>query len=130
VGLLDESFFMYGEDMDWCRRFWLSGSRLVFVSSAEAVHYGGASSAKAPVRFYIERQRADLQYWKKHHSRLAAAGFFLISGLHLLLRITGYSFALLFRNDARSTYQYKVRRSLACLKWLFFGTSRFVEKQS
>ena len=68
VGLLDEAFFMYGEDMDWCKRFWAGGWKVTFVPSAEAIHYGGASSANAPVRFYIERQRADLQYWKKHHT--------------------------------------------------------------
>ena len=123
VGLLDESFFMYGEDMDWSRRFWLGGSKLVFVSSAEAIHYGGASSSNSPVRFYIEKQRADLQYWKKHHSRFAAACYFLISCLHLLLRMAGYSLAVLFSNGARHVYQYKVKRSFACLKWLFSESS-------
>jgi GT2 family glycosyltransferase len=119
VGLLDEAFFMYGEDMDWSKRFWLGGSSLAFVSQAEAVHYGGASSSNSPVRFYIEKQRADLQYWKKHHSRSATAGYFLISCLHLLLRMMGYSLALLFHKGARQNYRYKVKRSFACLKWLF-----------
>jgi GT2 family glycosyltransferase len=130
VGLLDETFFMYGEDMDWSRRFWLNGSKLVFVSSAEAIHYGGASSSNSPIRFYIEKQRADLQYWKKHHSRIATGLFFLISCLLLLLRMTGYSFALLLRKGARRVYQYKIKRSLACLKWLFFESSRPIEKRS
>ena len=119
VGLLDEAFFMYGEDMDWCKRFWLGGSSLVFVSQAEAIHFGRASSSNSPVRFYIEMQRADLQYWKKHHSRIATAGYFLVSCLHLLLRMLGYSLALLFRKSARQNYRYKVKRSFACLKWLF-----------
>ncbi|MGB7769555.1 MAG: glycosyltransferase family 2 protein [Verrucomicrobiia bacterium] len=119
VGLLDEAFFMYGEDMDWSKRFWLAGSSLAFVPSAEAVHYGGASSSNFPVRFYIEKQRADLQYWRKHHSRIATAGYFLISCLHLLLRTMGYSLAFMFHNGARQNYHYKVKRSLACLKWLF-----------
>src|SRR5215475_5316322 len=60
VGLLDEGFFMYGEDMDWCKRFWKAGWRVVFVPQGEAIHYGGKSSTNAPVRFYIEKQRADL----------------------------------------------------------------------
>lgn len=119
VGLLDESFFMYGEDMDWCKRFWENGSSLAFVSSAEAIHYGGGSSVNAPVRFFIEKQRADLQYWNKHHSRIATGCYFLVSCLHLLLRVIGYSFALLIPRGARLTYQYKIKRSLACLKWLF-----------
>jgi GT2 family glycosyltransferase len=121
VGLLDESFFIYGEDMDWCKRFWTHRWELLFVPEAQAVHYGGASSSNAPVRFYIEMQRADLQYWKKHHSRLAAGCFFLISCLRLVLRVIGYSFALLLGTPARKVYCFKVKRSLACLKWMFSG---------
>lgn len=123
VGLLDESFFMYGEDMDWCRRFWNRGWEVLFVSEAEAVHYGGGSSSNAPVRFYIEMQRADLQYWRKHHSRTAAACFFLISCLRLTLRVAGYSIALLLDAPARKVYRFKVQRSLACLKWMISGRS-------
>lgn len=121
VGLLDESFFMYGEDMDWSRRFWANGWKVMFVPSAEAIHYGGGSSSNAPVRFYIEKQRADLQYWKKHHSRPAVACFFLISCLHLMLRAGGYSFAFLFNKLERQACRCKVRRSVACLKWMFTG---------
>ncbi|MGH7990501.1 MAG: glycosyltransferase family 2 protein, partial [Limisphaerales bacterium] len=121
VGLLDETFFMYAEDMDWSKRFWRAGSKLVFVSSAEAIHYGGASSSNSPVRFYIEKQRADLQYWKKHHSRIATALFFLISCLHLSLRIAGYSMVFLFDKPQRQTSLNKLRRSIVCLRWMFTG---------
>ena len=68
VGMLDESFFMYGEDVDWCKRFRTAGWKIVFFPGAEAIHHGGASSANAPLRFYIEKQKADLRYWAKHHS--------------------------------------------------------------
>lgn len=121
VGLLDEAFFMYGEDMDWCRRFWNSGWKVVYVPSAEAIHYGGGSSANAPLRFYIERQRADLQYWKKHHSGPAVACFFLVSCLHLILRAVGYTLALGLKRRERQIYRHKVGRSIACLKWMFTG---------
>jgi GT2 family glycosyltransferase len=121
VGMLDESFFMYGEDMDWCKRFWNGGWKLMFVPSAEAIHYGGASSSNAPVRFYIERQRADLQYWTKHHHWPAVASYFLISCAHLVLRSIGYTFALGFARGKRQAYSHKVRRSLACLRWMLSG---------
>lgn len=120
VGVLDESFFMYGEDMDWCKRFHNHGWNLVFVPTAEAIHYGGASSANAPVRFYIERHRADLQYWQKHHSRPAVISYFLLTCLHLLLRLAGYSVVFLFRRSSNTTYRYKMERSLAALKWMLF----------
>jgi len=121
VGLLDESFFMYGEDLDWCKRFWSNGWKVMYVPSAEAIHYGGASSSNAPLRFFIERQRADLQYWRKHHSRPAVACFFLISCLHLMLRAFGYTLALGFNRQQRQTYRHKMGRSIACLKWMFTG---------
>ena len=44
VGLLDELFFMYGEDLDWCKRFGDCGWGVVYFPEAEAVHFGGASS--------------------------------------------------------------------------------------
>src|SRR5208282_6161110 len=43
VGLLDEGFFMYGEDVDWCRRCWDAGWRIMFVPKAQAIHYRGGS---------------------------------------------------------------------------------------
>ena len=118
VGLLDENFFMYGEDMDWCKRFWNKGWPIVFVPSAEAIHYGGASSSSSPVRFYIERHRADLQYWKKHHPKLSVASFYAISCLHLFLRAGAYTMAGFLKKSVRQIYLYKARRSLMCLRWL------------
>ena len=123
VGLLDEEFFMYGEDMDWCRRFRAKGWQVVFVPSAEAIHYGGASSSNSPVCFYIEMQRANLQYWKKHHSRFSVAGYFAILCMQEFLRAVAYFIAALFKGHAREVFQYKMRRSATCLKWLIFPAS-------
>ncbi|MEA2113639.1 MAG: glycosyltransferase family 2 protein, partial [Patescibacteria group bacterium] len=39
VGLLDERFFMYFEDMDWCRRFWQNGYSVVYLPTAQMSHY-------------------------------------------------------------------------------------------
>jgi GT2 family glycosyltransferase len=127
VGLLDEDFFMYGEDMDWCKRFWAHDWQLVFVPSAEAIHYGGASSSNSPIRFYIEKQKADLQYWKKHHTFAAVISYFLISCLHLSLRVIAYSIAGLFKTGAQQTYAYKSKRSVLCLKWLISSPVRMRE---
>jgi GT2 family glycosyltransferase len=124
IGLLDETFFMYAEDMDWCKRFWAHRWPVVFVPSAEAIHYGGASSSNSPVRFYIERQRADLQYWRKHHSGLAVGCFFVISCLHVSLRAAGYAVALVFKRSARQSYQYKLKRNVSCLRWLISSSFR------
>ena len=80
VGLLDERFFMYGEDIDWSYRFYRATRERVFFAEANAIHYGGASSANSPVRFHIEMYRAMGQYWRKHHGRAAQFAYFCISG--------------------------------------------------
>jgi GT2 family glycosyltransferase len=115
VGPLDERFFMYGEDMDWCYRFRHAGWRNVFVAESAAIHYGGGSSAVAPARFYVEMQRANLQYWKKHHGRLAAFAYLCTVVLHQALRTAGYAVAFLLKKSARSEAAAKIRRSLLCL---------------
>lgn len=118
VGLLDEGFFIYGEDMDWCLRFRQRGWRAVFLPEAEAIHYGGASSANAPIRFFVEKQRADLRYWAKHHAGLPFWAYFAISCLHHALRVAAYGAQRLLRRDAPSTAAYKWRRSMICLQWM------------
>ena len=48
VGLLDERFFLYLEDVDWCRRFWQAGYQVHYVTDAEMVHYHQRLSAENP----------------------------------------------------------------------------------
>ncbi|MFZ1626895.1 MAG: glycosyltransferase family 2 protein [Candidatus Moraniibacteriota bacterium] len=46
VGLMDSRFFMYMEDVDWCRRFWEKNYRVVYAPSASVYHYHAKGSAK------------------------------------------------------------------------------------
>lgn len=46
VGLMDERFFLYFEDMDWCRRFWEAGFEVWYVPSAKFAHYHKRESAQ------------------------------------------------------------------------------------
>lgn len=123
VGLLDERFFMYGEDIDWCKRFGLAGWEVAYFPLSQAIHYGGASSANAPIRFYLEMQKADMNYWKKHHGRLAVACYAGINFLHHLVRMSGESVASLLKPGARASRTGKFARNSAYLAWRL-GLSR------
>ena len=69
VGPLDERFFMYWEDADWCRRMWQSGWRVVyFPSRASVVHYIGGSSRNARCRSLVEFHRSAYRLFAKYAS--------------------------------------------------------------
>jgi GT2 family glycosyltransferase len=118
VGPLDEDFFIYGEDMDWCRRFWSAEWQVALCPDAQAIHYGGASSANAPVRFYVEMNRSLLRYFQKHHGWLTRQAVRGIIAIHQVLRIAGNLFFYLCRPAMRAQLSVKIRRSVACLGWL------------
>jgi GT2 family glycosyltransferase len=46
VGSMDTAFFMYMEDVDWCRRFWEAGYKVVYYPHSEMFHYHGKGSAR------------------------------------------------------------------------------------
>lgn len=121
AGLLDERFFFYAEDKDWCRRIINMGWKIVYYPQARAIHYGGQSSAAAPVRFYLELQNANLKYWKKHHGHLRTAIYLAITVLHQALRLGGAALVFALVPRKRTSEAYKVKRSAACLKWLLSG---------
>ncbi|MBI2400790.1 MAG: glycosyltransferase family 2 protein [Deltaproteobacteria bacterium] len=121
AGLLDERFFFYAEDKDWCRRIRNSGWKIVYLPEAKAVHYGGSSSSAAPVKFYIELHKANLKYWRKYHGSLSAAIYLAIVMLHQALRIGSAAVVFALVPGRRTNEARKVKRSAACLRWLLSG---------
>ncbi len=82
VGPMDEAYFMYSEELDWCRRIKDAGWRVVYYPNAEIVHYEGKSSEQAVTSRHINFQRAKLRYFRKYHGRSACAllrAFLLVS---------------------------------------------------
>jgi N-acetylglucosaminyl-diphospho-decaprenol L-rhamnosyltransferase len=73
IGPLDEAYFMYSEELDWCRRVKEAGWRVVFLPEAQIVHHVGKSSDQAVTERHINYQRAKLRYFRKFHGRVPAA---------------------------------------------------------
>ena len=116
VGLMDESLFMYADDLDWSKRFRDAGWGVVFYADAEAIHYGGGTTARAPVRFSVEMQRANFQYWQKNYGRVSQLVYRAIIAFHQVVRIVGYS-SLMLSGKWREQAGFKLKRSYACLQW-------------
>lgn len=73
IGGLDEGYFMYSEELDWCRRIKEAGWRVVYLPRARIIHHVGKSSEQAVTARHINFQRAKLRYFRKYHGRGSAA---------------------------------------------------------
>ena len=71
VGLLDERYFMYTEDVDFCAALRARGRRILFTPSVEVVHVRGQSAATAPKATRAAYRRSHLAFYRKHHPLVA-----------------------------------------------------------
>jgi len=85
VGMMDEQFFMYGEETDWCYRFWKKRWTVMFAPVGEIIHFGGQSTAQKPVAMIVQLRLSILKFMKKHRgwpayliARFLVALFFAI----------------------------------------------------
>jgi N-acetylglucosaminyl-diphospho-decaprenol L-rhamnosyltransferase len=82
---MDESFFMYCEDKDLCRRAWAAGYEVIYEPTSVVVHLGGASAPRAALLPTLAASRAA--YARKHMSTAGALAERLGLGLESLLRL-------------------------------------------
>jgi len=95
IGLMDEWFFMYSEEIDWCFRTKQGGWRVCYYPEAQVIHLGGQSSKQASIQMKIELYRSKLKFFYKHYGAgwalllglLLQASFFLKALAGLLLRL-------------------------------------------
>lgn len=83
VGLLDERYFMYTEDVDLCVAMAKRGRTVLYVAGAEVLHHRGKSAARNPETERLYRQ-SQLAYYEKHLPRWAGV-------LRAYLKLTGKS---------------------------------------
>jgi N-acetylglucosaminyl-diphospho-decaprenol L-rhamnosyltransferase len=85
VGLFDEDFFMFSEEVDWMTRFRRAGWKVLFFPGAEVVHVGGASHGGT---LYVENLRGHLRWFAKHRGPREAERVRRLLLLSLRLRAT------------------------------------------
>jgi len=116
VGMFDERFFMYCEDMDWCIRMNQSGYRVHFQAEPRIIHYGGATSASMLSKMSIEQSRSTLQYFQKYCGRNVAYLANTMFCIFYLLRLPYWFIKHLFdRKNNLSSKKYKAY--YAAVKW-------------
>jgi GT2 family glycosyltransferase len=69
IGGVDERFFLYGEDVDFCRRAHETGWAIHYHPAMRVMHHIGGSSRKSRYRSIVERHRSMWRYYSKHFRR-------------------------------------------------------------
>lgn len=98
VGFLDETFFMYGEDIDLCYRIKEAGWKIVYYGESRITHLKGASSKKQKNKLIYEFYRAMYIYYKKHHADESSVIINIIVYIGIIVLCILKLFLNLFKN--------------------------------
>lgn len=69
VGALDETYFIYSEEVDWCYRIRRAGWSLWWVPQAQVIHYGGQSTRQVKTEMFLRLYQGKIVYFRKHYGR-------------------------------------------------------------
>jgi GT2 family glycosyltransferase len=109
IGLLDERYFIYTEEIDLCRRLLDSGRQIYWVPGAVVVHYGGASTSQVSARMFLELYRSKVQYFRKHTGALGAAAYKAVLLAASLPRLVVPTLAMPFVPSRRAQWRGTVK---------------------
>lgn len=68
VGLLDERYFMYSEEIDWCRRIRMAGWSILIAPEARVIHDGGQSTGQMREEMFVELHQSRARYFRHYHA--------------------------------------------------------------
>lgn len=109
VGLLDEGYFMYSEEVDLCFRLQKAGWRLFWVPESQVVHYWGQSAKQVLAEMFLQLYRGKLRFFRKHYSWFTVALYKIVLGLAALLRLSLAPLVWLQKSDKRDHQLHMVR---------------------
>jgi GT2 family glycosyltransferase len=109
IGLLDERYFIYTEEIDLCRRLLDSGRQIYWIPRAVVVHYGGASTSQVSARMFLELYKSKVQYFRKHAGATGAAAYKAVLLVASLPRLVVPTLAMPFVPSRREQWRGTVK---------------------
>jgi GT2 family glycosyltransferase len=102
IGLMDENYFVYGDDPDWCYRFRRNGWKIMFSPNAEIIHYGGQTTKQMTREFKLQLYGSKLIFVKLHRKKLVFQFARLLTALFFFLRVPYWlAVSMLHKNEKR-----------------------------
>ena len=97
IGYLDEDFFFYGEETDWCRRCREAGYRVMFAPVGEIIHLGGASGTAVHYSRKLLWAQAIVRLQRKYNGLTAGVIAWLLLMLEVVVKSFGFGMLAVFR---------------------------------
>lgn len=122
VGPMDERFFVYSEETDWCcYRFKQAGWKVLFAPDAEIIHLGGQSSKKAGPEMTLQLRASILQFIRKHCSRFEYILACVLIWCFFALRVPVWYVKSLGSKADRNYNRMRLKTYLIAMKKLMFS---------
>ncbi|MHB0999874.1 MAG: glycosyltransferase family 2 protein [Armatimonadota bacterium] len=122
VGLMDEGYFMYTEEADWCYRMWMQDWKVYFYPGAQIIHLGGQSSKKYGSDILLHLYASRNRFIHKHQGMIMAELHRFAIAIGALLRLGAFS----IKHIRNRNMDEAVRFHLNLLKWTIRGRSTLV----
>jgi GT2 family glycosyltransferase len=101
VGFMDDTYFVYGDDPDWCYRFKKSGWKIVFNPEPKIIHYGGQNTKHMADKFKLQLYGSKLIFMKLHRNQLGFPLACLLTALFFFCRVPYWFVAAIFDKNGR-----------------------------
>jgi len=121
IGLMDEQFFFYSEEVDWCYRARRKDWAVYFFPQTEVIHHWGGSADMVSPALFVERHKNRYMFYRKYHALLPSLAMRGIAAVGVLLRLLLWSGIALYRGLSRHSGQAasfkKVQAYAATFRW-------------
>jgi GT2 family glycosyltransferase len=121
IGLLDDGFFLYYEDVDLCYRTKLAGWKVFILPEAQVVHHWGINAKERQILTITDHHKSRDLFFRKHHGAFAATMLKVCTVFLLLLDIAKNQLKGLFLKDLRDDLQRTLSLNRRIIRTLFSG---------
>lgn len=121
IGLMDESFFFYAEESDWCWRAKQAGWQVCFFHDAQVIHHCGSSADAISAKMLVQLHESRNRFYRKHHrpGTASLARLFMMKGAFIRFFLWGFLaifYTLSFQKNARAAAK-KCRSFAVVVSW-------------
>ena len=121
IGGMDERFFFFLEETDWCKRINESGLKVIHLPDVKVVHLQGKTANKAPIRARIEFHKSRLLFFEKHYGKIAATILRYVTVFRIIINFTAQLLMTIFSLGLIKKTKLRTVLYAGLLKWYFSG---------